>query len=313
MKLPFGSNFGGGRNGSTDGGNGGRNNGFPFHLIKWVVGGLVLAIVAFNSYTIIPTGHVGVMTTFGSLDPQPLNNGFHLINPLASVQKIDTRLITVKPEAHSGSHDLQKVTTYITVPFSVVGGSAPKFYAEIGDIDAFRSNILEPGIQETVKAVTANYTAVELVTKRDSVRSAIEDALKEYVAGALKDKNVPGAVSIGFVTVDNLTFTPKFQLAIEAKVKAGQDAERAVNEGKKIVTESDGEAKRIRAAADGQAYEILELAKKEADAIRREALALRSNPDLIELTAIQKWKGKLPKYSGVQALPTLPVGPAVKP
>lgn len=294
--------------GSGDGAGAPRS---PMRLIKWAVIGLIVVIVGFNSYTIIPTGHVGVKSTLGSLDPQPLENGFHLVNPLASVEKIDTRLITSKPEAHSGSHDLQKVTTYITVPFSVVGSQAPRFYAEIGDIDAFKAKILEPGIQETVKAVTANYTAVELVTKRDAVRVAIEDVLKQYVAEALENKGVPGAVQIGFLTVDNLTFTPKFQQAIEAKVKAGQDAERAVNEGKKIVTEAEGEASRITAQADGEAYQILELAKKEADAIRREAAALRSNPDLIELTAIQRWKGRLPRFSGVQALPTLPVGPSI--
>lgn len=295
MKLPFL-----GRSGEP-----GEKPGFPFHLIKWGVFGLLTVVLLFNCYTTIPTGHVGVKTTFGALDPQPLTPGFHLINPVSSVEKIDARLLPYKVETHSGSHDLQKVTTILTVPFSVIESQAPNFYAAIGEVEDFKHSILDPGIQESAKAVTAGFTAVELVTKRDSVRAAFEEVLKEYVAAVLKDKGVPGAVQIGTVTVDNLTFTPKFQAAVEAKVKAGQDAERAVNDGRKIVTEAEGEANRIRANADGEAYTTLELAKKEADAIRREAAALRSNPDLVELTAIQRWKGKLPRFSGAQPVPLL--------
>lgn len=277
--------------------------------IKWGVAAAVLLVVGLNCYTTVPTGHVGVQSTFGEVNPQPLLAGFHPVNPLSSITKINVRLVPLKVEAHSGSHDLQKVTGFVTVPYSINEAQAARFYMEVGTLEDLKHTILEPGIQESVKAVTAQFSAEQLVKARDQVRITFEDTLKTYVAKALKDKGVAGAVDIGGVTIDNLDFSPKFQAAIEAKVKAGQDAERARQDGKKIVTEAEAEAEQIRKAADGEAYTVLETAKKEADAIVREAAALRSNPDLVELTAINRWKGKLPRWNGAAPMPfTAPIG-----
>lgn len=283
----------------------------PFSWIKYAAIAVPVAIVAWNSYQIVPRGYVGSTSLFGVANPQPLLPGFNIVNPLSRIDLLETFVKPHKAIAKSGSHDLQKVTTGVTVPYNLIDTQAPVFYREYGSIANFETAILIPAIQESVKAVTANFSATDLVKRRETVRDEIETTIRELVAATMKTKGAPGSIQFGRVTLDNLDFTPKFAAAIEAKVKAGQDAERARNEGAKMVAEAEGESQSIRAKAEAEAYSTVELAKKEADAIKREAAALRANPDLVELTAISRWKGKLPKYSGTMPLPMM--SPAAAP
>ncbi len=52
----------------------------------------------------------------------------------------------------------------------------------------------------------------------------------------------------------------------------------------------------LRAEAAGQADAIRTKAQAEADAIRLRGEALRQNPGVMELEAINKWNGTLPQY-----------------
>ena len=303
MKFPF--SRGGNADRPNQSGNP-ENPRFPiFAYAKWLLVLIPVAFLAWNSFKVVPRGYVGSKSTFGVLDPQPLMPGFNLMNPLSSVELHNILVTPHKATARSGSHDLQKVTTVVTVSYNLVDSQVPVFYREYLNIDNFREAVLDPAIQESVKAVTAHFTATDLVKRRDTVRDEIEAAIRGLVQQALASKGAAGAVQVGRVTLDNLEFTPKFAAAIEAKVKAGQDAERARNDGAKMIAEADGEAQSIRARAEAEAYQTVELAKKEADAIRSEAAALRDNPDLVELTAIGKWKGKLPRYNGNMPMPMI--------
>jgi len=296
MKLPFFNRQGAGATGEGTS---------VLRLVSYGAIALVVAVTAWNSFKIVPRGYVGSTSLFGIQNPQPLLPGFNVINPLSSVELLETLVRPKNAGANSGSHDLQKVTTVVTVPYNVIDTQAPVFYREYGSIANFEAAVLDPAIQESVKAVTANFSATDLVTKRETVRDEIEIAIRNLVAAAMKSKGAPGSIQIGRATLDNLDFTPKFKAAIEAKVRAGQEAERARNEGAKLVAEAEGESQSIRAKAEAEAYSTVELAKKEADAIKREAAALRANPDLVELTAIGRWKGKLPKYSGNMPVPMM--------
>lgn len=216
--------------------------------------------------------------------------------------------------AKSGSHDLQKVTTKVTVSYNLVDSQAPLFFKEYGSIENFIEAILDPAIQESVKAATAHFTATDLWTKRETVRDEIEQFVRSNVASAMASKKAPGTVTINRVTLDNLDFTPMFAAALEANVKAINDAGRAVNEGKKLIADAEGDAQSIKAKADAEAYATLQIATKEAEAIRRESAALRDSPDLVELTAITRWKGKVPRYNGTMPMNAAPdVAPAAAP
>jgi len=149
---------------------------------------------------------------------------------------------------------------------------------------------------ESVKAVTAQFTAEELVTQREKVKALIEDQIKSYIRVALAEKKLPGAIDVGTVAITHFDFSPDFNNSIEQKVKAEQDALRAENEKRQKVTQAEAERDSQKARADGEAYSIEVRSKADAAAIQRKADALRANPNLIQLNAVDKWDGKLPQY-----------------
>lgn len=62
------------------------------------------------------------------------------------------------------------------------------------------------------------------------------------------------------------------------------------------VEQRKAEANMLREQAEGEADAIRKRAQAEADAIKLRGEALRQNPNVMELEAINKWNGQLPQY-----------------
>lgn len=251
----------------------------------------------------VPSGAVGVVTQFGKVYAEPLSEGWNWKSPLKHVIMVSTRLQADTVKAQAASQDLQQVTTELTVPFSLKASSAPQVYQKIGNLEQVEAVVINPGVLESVKAVTAKYTAEELITKREEVKMKVEDALKHYVDHTLEEKGLSGAVDIGNVAITHFDFSEDFNRSIELKVKAVQDALRAENEKRQKVTEAEATRDSQKAKADGEAYAIEVKSKAEAAAIQRRADALKANPHIVDLNAVEKWDGKLPVYTGNGQVP----------
>lgn len=268
-----------------------------------------LFILATESFVIVDSGRVGVIRTLGAVQPQALPEGFHFKKPfLDKVEAVDVRLTRSESAASAASKDLQNVSTKVTVQYSLQGAVAPLTYQKIGTRDVVASTLVNPAIMESVKAVTAQYTAEQLVTKRAEVKLAIQEAINTFITATLKDKGALGALQIANVAITDFDFSPEFNRAIEEKVKAEQDALKAENDKIRIVTQAEAAAAQRNLAADALAYEIETSSTARAEAIRREAAALKNNPELIQLRMAEKWDGVLPKVSGEGAVPILNLG-----
>lgn len=247
----------------------------------------------------IPAGHVGVVTQFGAVQPGLLPEGFSWTNFFASVIEVNTQTGPVGTEAACVSKDLQEVHTKITIQYAPVADKAiclvQKFGSEPG---AWSLGILEPAVQEVTKAVSAKYTAEELVTKRAEVKGNIETGLNEFVAKTLQSRGCDNGLHISNVAVTNFDFSKEFNASIEAKVKAEQDALRAENEKRQKITQAEAAAKEKTLGAEANATAIEAESKARADAIKRESEALKGSPELVRLRAVERWDGKLPVYSG---------------
>jgi regulator of protease activity HflC (stomatin/prohibitin superfamily) len=158
---------------------------------------------------------------------------------------------------------------------------------------------------ESVKAITALYTAEELVTSRAEVKNNIQGAIEEFINTTLEQKGVAGALSLANVAITDFDFSSEFNRAIEEKVKAEQEALKAKNEKLRRVTQAEAAAAERELAADAEAYQIEAASRARAEAIRREAQALKDNPELIQLRIAEKWNGQLPQVTGEGALPLL--------
>ena len=270
-------------------------------LVGMGVVGLAGLIVLFGAFTTVNPGKVGIAVTLGRVSKTAWEPGLHWKMPLVtSVVEMSTRLEKHPVNAPAASKDLQQVTAEVTVPFSLRADTAPDVFQRLGMQETFQGTLIDPGVMESVKAITAQFTAEELVTQRETVKAKIEEQIKSYVREALAQKGLAGAIEIGNVAITHFDFSKDFNDSIEAKVKAEQDALRAENEKKQKVTQAEAERDSQKARADGAAYSIEVQSKAEAAAIQRKADALRVNPNLVQLNAVDKWDGKMPQYMGGQ-------------
>ncbi len=271
---------------------------------------LVLLLGVFSSfYVIVQAGHVGVVKRLGAVQTKELAEGFHFKRPfIDEVQQIDIRLIPTNTKATAASKDLQTVSTEVNVAYSINGPLAPAIFQKVGATGNVAAAIVQPAIQESVKAVTAQYTAEELVTKRAIVKQTIQTAIEAFINATLKQKGIEGGVSLANVAITDFQFSQEFDRAIEAKVKAEQEALRAKNEKLMRVTQAEASASERILAADAEAYSTAVQSKARADAIKREAEALRSSPEIIQLRAIERWDGILPRIQGTGVTPFLNLG-----
>jgi len=267
---------------------------------------ILIVAIAFGSFVIVDSGHVGVVRTLGAVQPASLPEGFHLKKPvLDSVEQIDIRLNREASTAAAASKDLQIVSTKVSVQYSLTGSVAPQTFQKIGNRKKVADTLIRPAIQESVKAVTAQYTAEELVTKRAEVKTKIHAAIDDFINETLKEKGVDNALRIANVAITDFDFSADFNHAIEQKVKAEQDALKAKNEKIRRVTNAEAAAKEKTLAADADAYQIRVKSIEQAAAIKREAAALRNNKELIQLRLAEKWNGVLPQVSGGGSVPLI--------
>lgn len=251
---------------------------------------IITLTVIFGGVYTIKAGYRGTLTTFGKPSMEVKGEGLHFKIPLVQgIKKAEVKTQKVEVTADSASKDLQDVQTTIALNFHILPSDVPKLYQEVG-IPAYQDRIIQPAIQESVKAITARYVAEELITKRPEVRNEmkahITEKLQKYYL-VVDDFNIV-----------NFQFSEEFDKAIESKVtaeqlklKAARDLERIVIEKEQIITQAQAEA------------EALRLQKQE---ITPDLIKLR----LIEMQkeAIQKWDGVLPQATS--GMPFIDVSPS---
>jgi len=238
-----------------------------------IVGSVIfLTALVFSTFTVISAGHTGVQVTLGEVNPVPLTEGVHFVNPISQIKDVDVRLQKSELKgASAGTKDLQVVHTDIVVNFRLDAKNVAHIYKEFGlNVD---EKVLGPGINEAFKSVTGHFTSEELITKRDIVSQAILEHLVSKMA--------PFNISVSNVSLVNFGFSPEYQRAIEAKVISVQQTAKAEQDLRRIEVEA-----KSRVAQ----------AKGEAEAIQIQAAAIQSNggQNYVQLQAIGKWDGKLP-------------------
>ena len=181
----------------------------------------------------------------------------------------------------------------------------PKTLQKVGTRQVAERTLIAPSIMESVKAITALYTAEELITKRDSVKTEIQNKINSFLDETLEEKELLGLLKIANVAITDFDFSSEFNRAIEEKVRAEQEALKAKNEKVRAVTQAEAKAEEQKLIADAAAYEIKVQSEARAEAIKRESEALAGNPQLIQLRIAEKWDGQLPRFSGGDTIPLI--------
>ena len=269
----------------------------------------IVATIAFTlsaSIKIVDAGHRGVLLHFQEVDTvePPLGEGLHFVTPLQDdVVNIEVRTQKYEKQTNAGTKDLQVATTTIALNFHPSPEAINDLYKEVG-LD-YANRIIQPAVEETVKQVTANYNAAELITKRPQLKADIEESLRVRLAqyDIIQDG----------VSITDFSFTSDFQDAINKKVKAEQDALAAENQvkvkeaearqaeavalGLKLAAIQNAEGIKQAAIleAEGHAQAIILQANADKEKIRLITEFLQNNPEYIEWFRILQWNGHLPE------------------
>jgi len=242
-------------------------------LTLTIVIAVVSLILIFSSVALVPAGHKGVLLTMGAVNDRILSEGLSFKIPFVqTVYYIDGRVKKLESANNSSaSKDLQSITSTIAVNYRVSGDSVALLYKNLG-LD-YENTIISPAINETIKAVTSQYTAEELITKRTSVSAAMKELLQEKI----KDKYI----QVDSFNVLNFEFSEAFNKAIEEKQIAEQNALKSKYDLERVKTE---------------AQQAVEKARGEAEAMKAKNMELTDR--IINIEFINKWDGKMPMYFG---------------
>jgi regulator of protease activity HflC (stomatin/prohibitin superfamily) len=244
-----------------------------------VVAAAVALLLFANPFVIIGAGQRGVVLNFGAVQPHTLAEGLHFRIPVYQrIVKADVRVQKEQTEAMAASKDLQDTTSTVAVNFNIIPDKAGEVYQTIGE--SYRERVIDPVTQEALKAITAKYTAVELITLREKVRLEIKEVLRTRLA----------AYNINVVdfSIVNFKFSQQFTNAIESKqtaeqlaLKAQRDLERIKIEAQQKIASAQAEAESLRLQKQNVTAELVQLRAIEA-----------------QMEAIRKWNGVLPSVTG---------------
>lgn len=275
---------------------------------------VVLGIIAIicSCISSVPTGHTGVVTTFGRVENYTLDAGIHFMAPWKSVVKMDNRVQKATVDLMAFSKDIQEVRVRYTLNYQINKDNAQELYRSVGK--DYYETVVTPIVAESVKAAVSKYNAEGLVGDRNELTINIETILAE----SLKQYDV----EVVSTAVEDLDFTDAFTNAVEAKQVAQQDKLRAITEQERMTVEKQAEADRkvIDANAAAETAKIaaqadLEVTKIQADAaeyaglkeaMKNKAISEWLTDELIQYYYIQQWNGILPEtYVGSENASTI--------
>lgn len=241
-------------------------------IVTFFIIGIILTIFLFNTFYIVKAGERAIKFTFGNITSVD-DDGLHFRIPfMQNYTMVDIRTQKTTAEAAAGTKDLQNVTTAVTLNYHYDQNKLKETYSKYGlDLE---QKVIDPRIQEIVKAICAKYSAEELITRRETVKGEIERNL----LSALNGYNIVAEA----IQITQFSFSKEFNAAIEAKQTSVQQALKAENDLKRV----EIEAKQRVAEAQGEA---------EAIRIQTQAIREQGGAEYVKLKYIEKWNGEMPK------------------
>lgn len=224
-------------------------------LLLWILTGPV---------AFIGPGERGVEVIQGRVTGKIFSEGWHLYNSLLKdIVQYDTRtqLETVKVEA--ASQDLQDVAVDVAVQYRLESDKVADILKNIGKQKDVKEKIIDPAVQETVKASTALFPVADIIKERPKVKDKIEAFLTERL--------LPYGVKLEEISLKDITFSEEFTKAIEEKQVAEQKKSQAEFEAQAVIAKAEGKAKEQQ--------------------LLRESLT----PEIIQRLWIEKWNGTVPQ------------------
>lgn len=268
-------------------------------VIAIIFGGLFIDILepTYGFFGKVDAGNVGIVTTFGKIQDETLQSGFHAKNFFSRINQVNVRTQRGTIDLVAFSSDIQQTTLKVSINFNITPEIASRLFKTVGT--DYVKTVIAPRVNEDTKIVVSAYTAEALIEKRES--------LSEEVLVLLRKDLEDYGITISSVSIENIDFTDAFESAVEAKQVASQQKLTAQTEEDKKTIQTKAEAERKKIAADAEAYTIKTQAEAEAEANKKISETLTD--ELIRYHEAQVWDGKLPTtyIGGGESIPVINV------
>ncbi len=257
-------------------------------LIPVLVVLLVLAWAASRCVKVIEAGHVGVATLFGSVQAEPYEPGFHIVNPLLGWTSFDARQKTHMEQAGVPSQDQLTTEVDISVQYRIIASMAPDIYTQTGTAEQAVNVHLIPKVRSVLREQGKSIVRAEDFFLEET-QQKLQTSLQLELESFLQSKGI----EVNDVLIRDIQLPARLVAQIQQKKETEQQAERQKAELIRYETEqqqqvvkakadrqaAEEEAARRKTIADAQAYEI--------EAINR---AISENPAYIQLQSLEALK-----------------------
>jgi len=219
--------------------------------------------VASTGLHIVPAGYVGVITNFGRVEERTLPAGLQYVTPIVEgIVNVDTR---VQPhdfkDIDAASKEYQQVRASGKLNYHLDPAYAYIVYRQVG-LD-FADKVIDPALNDFIKEAMPAYAITDILPQRDKIRAQAKEAMNANLARY--------HIIIDDIYLANLSFSPEYEKAIEAKQVAAQ----GVQTQQQLLAQKKIQAEQAVVEAQGQ-----------ADA--NDVLTKSLTPELIQYIAVQK-------------------------
>jgi regulator of protease activity HflC (stomatin/prohibitin superfamily) len=232
-----------------------KNNPNPFSKFSnslKIVGFLLIALGIFSSmFKQIDAGKVGVKSLYGNVEPDILESGLHIINPLLDVTDFDiqTQNYTMSAIHDEGnkegddairvlSNDGLEVVIDLTVLYRISPELAPKIFKQIGE--NYADKIVRPVTRTRIRDNAVYYDAVALYSTK---RNEFQQRIFKTIEADFKSRGLV----LEQLLIRNINLPTSVKTTIESKINAEQDAQKMTF----VLQKEKQEAERKRVEAQG--------------------------------------------------------------
>lgn len=252
----------------------------------------VAGVYAFSNYHSIDAGYVGVkVNRFADkgVQNEVVGAGRYFLSWNEDLYKFPTfnQLKNYEYAFSFQTEDAMEVKAFIGVEYNINPEKAATVFATyrkgIGEIT-------EVNLRQYISdSLIKNATLMDI----NELTQGGKTKLLEKVQEDIREKLEPIGVHIVKISwMSDLEYPSQVRESINAKIEATQRALLRENE----IAQSEAEAQKLIAEAKGEAESKRIRAEADAQAIRIMGKALRENPDVVELKAVERWNGSLPQY-----------------
>ena len=256
------------------------------YLPLLVAGIIALSVISDGFFTIQP-GEVGVKVRLGKIIDSYSEGLYFKIPFVDNIEKFSIRIRRADIKTSAFSKDMQTIDVDMVINYRIEKSTIVSIYRNLGP--DYVQSVIDPITQESVKSITAKYSAEKIISSRADVTREMDEVVKNR----LSEKQI----IVTDLSITNFEFTPDFLKSVEDKQIAEQNAKKAEKDVERVKKE---------------AIQVIERARAEAESLRLQRAAV--SDQLIELRkveaqirAIEKWNGVLPQYSGGGVIPFINV------